>query len=215
MTQDLIKRQVAKLFWLLVFWCPLMVRADEGATVRVLSYNIHHAEGMDGRLDLERIANVIQESKPDIVALQEVDRNTERTGNLDQAAQIAERTNMNFAFGANIELQGGQYGNAVLSRWPIVKHENRSLPRMNHGEQRGAIDALIESPHGMIRILATHLDHRTDPSERMESIKQIDFVMFRPADAWQTVETKVLDESIASDHRPILSVLKLVQAAGQ
>lgn len=267
--------------------------AAESNQVHVLSYNIHHAEGVDGKLDLERIAKVISEASPDIVALQEVDRNVQRSGNVDQAQELAKLTKMYFVFGANIELQGGHYGNAVLSRWPIIQHQNHLLPRLNDGEQRGVIDAVIASPQGIVRFLATHLDHRTDPAERLASIKllalhdemdsdleetpsvvdlvkdpvgegsltrstslhassmptllagdlnasweseviqsalanwsvpqshplptipvdtpkrQIDYILYRPADVWRAIETKVLSESIASDHRPILASFEL------
>lgn len=155
----------------LVFLSSTETWADQPGRVRVLSYNIHHAEGVDGKLDLERIAKVIRDAKPDLVALQEVDRNTKRTNNVDQAQQLAELTGMHYVFGPNIDLQGGQYGNAVLSRWPIVQHQNHLLPCLNNGEQRGVIDTLIKLPHGPIRLLATHLDHRSDNAERMASIK--------------------------------------------
>ena len=56
--------------------------------LRVLSYNIHHGEGVDRKLDLPRIASVIKSVKPDLVALQEVDQGTERTNKIDQAAEL-------------------------------------------------------------------------------------------------------------------------------
>jgi endonuclease/exonuclease/phosphatase family metal-dependent hydrolase len=236
----------------------------ETDVLRVLSYNIHHGEGVDGKLDLRRIAEVIRSARPDVVALQEVDRRVERSGGVDQAAELAERTGMNVVFGGNISLQGGHYGNAILSRFPIRRHENRLLPNLNQGEQRGVIDAEIELPgwSSRLRFLATHLDHRRDPAERIASAKainewvadaprqltllagdlnavvgseplkvlerrwshttdpplptipvdrpqrQIDYILFRPAERWEVVDVRVLDEAVASDHRPILAVLR-------
>lgn len=147
--------------------------ADEPTQLRVLSYNIHHGEGVDRRLDLERIAKVILSAKPDVVALQEVDQNVKRTGSVDQPVELARLTEMNVIFGANIELQGGHYGNAVLSRFPISRHENHLLPNIDNGEQRGFIEAEIQVPQAdqTIRLLATHLDHRADERERLESAK--------------------------------------------
>src|SRR5688572_12746619 len=78
--------------------------------LRVLTYNIHHAEGTDGKLDLARIARVIHEQQPDLVALQEVDVKTRRTGGVDQAAELAKLTGMHVAFGKGIDFQGGEYG---------------------------------------------------------------------------------------------------------
>ena len=78
----------------------------EERTLRVLTYNIHHGAGVDGKLDLKRIASVITGSKADIVALQEVDRNTARAGKVDQVAELARLTKMNALFGPNIKSLG-------------------------------------------------------------------------------------------------------------
>ena len=85
------------------------------ATIRVLTYNIHHAEGTDGKIDPNRIADVIRAENPDVVCLQEVDRNMTRTGGMDMPALLAARLGMNVAFGPNLEIQGGHYGNATLT----------------------------------------------------------------------------------------------------
>jgi endonuclease/exonuclease/phosphatase family metal-dependent hydrolase len=146
---------------------------EEAEEISVMSYNIHHGEGIDGRLDLARIAEVIRSVSPDIVALQEVDRNVKRTGNVDQLAELARLTGMKSAFGANIELQGGEYGNAVLSRFPFVRSENRRLPNFNDGEQRGVlvVDVNVPGWERPLRVLATHFDHRRDERERIASAK--------------------------------------------
>ncbi len=153
----------------------------EPTRLRFLSYNIHHAEGVDRKLDVERIAGVILSVNPDIVALQEVDQNVERTGNVDQPAELARLTEMNVVFGANIELQGGHYGNAVLSRFPITRHKNHLLPNVDASEQRGVIEAEITLPKSnhSIRLLATHLDYRADERERLASAKFINELIAR------------------------------------
>lgn len=231
----------------------------------VMSYNIHHGEGVDGKLDLQRIANVILQSQPDLVALQEVDRNVLRSGNVDQPAELARMTNMYVAFGGNIELQGGQYGNAILSRHRIISQSNTLLPNVNAGEQRGVLAVEIELPDGRERLefLSTHLDHRADDQQRIASAKlinqqfglpstrprlmagdfndgpqsqtlrelatkwrvtstqplptipvatptqQIDFVLVSASEAWHVIDTKVIDEPVASDHRPLLAIVEL------
>jgi endonuclease/exonuclease/phosphatase family metal-dependent hydrolase len=78
-----ISLQLAVLFVAITIWTESASSA-EPVRLRVLSYNIHHAEGVDRKLDVERIAAVIQSVKPDLVALQEVDRNVKRTGGVDQ-----------------------------------------------------------------------------------------------------------------------------------
>ncbi len=249
----------------------LVVLADPPPTnvaalrLGVMSYNIHHGEGVDGKLDLQRIANVILQSQSDLVALQEVDRNVLRSGNVDQPAELARMTHMHVAFGGNIELQGGHYGNAILSRHKIISQSNTLLPNVNGGEQRGALSVEIELPDGRERLefLSTHLDHRADDQQRIASAKlinqqfglpstrprlmagdfndgpqsqtllelaknwrvtnaqplptipvttptrQIDFVLVGATDAWQVIDTKVIDEPVASDHRPILAIVEL------
>jgi endonuclease/exonuclease/phosphatase family metal-dependent hydrolase len=240
---------------------------EGAARLRVLTYNIHHGEGTDGTLDLERIARVIRAAEPDLVALQEVDQNVARTGSVDQPAELARLTKMHVAFGANIPLQGGKYGNAVLSRHPIAKHKNVLLPCLDEGEQRGVIVAEIDLRGGNepLLFLATHLDSRPPEAERLASARtineliakhgdrpalllgdlnavpesetlrefgrewrrsndaprltspagdprrQIDYVLVRPAWAWRVIETRVIEEPVASDHRPIASTLELIR----
>lgn len=170
-----------KFFDLRAIWIVLLLavgsigRAVEPVRLRVICYNVHHAEGMDRRLDVERIAKVIQSVQPDLVALQEVDRKVKRTQGIDQPAQLAELTGMQVVFGANIDLQGGHYGNAVLSRFPILRHQNHLLPNVDGSEQRGVLETEIQVPGAKepLLFLATHLDFRPDPRERLASAKVI------------------------------------------
>lgn len=232
--------------------------------VRVQSYNIHYGAGQDYIVDLPRIARVIASAEPDVVALQEVDSNVRRSELLDEPAELARLTGMQFVFGHNIAHQGGLYGNAVLSRWPIMASENHRLPRCYMSEQRGLLEVTVQPPSEAppITIFATHLDYRPVSHERLLSArlinqlvvargvpallvgdlnatpdsatlkelgkhwrranervaptfpattpeKQIDYVMIYPHNQWHVVETHVLDESVASDHRPLLAVLEL------
>ncbi len=149
--------------------------ADEPVRVRVLSYNIHHGEGTDGRLDLERIAEVIRSAEPDVVALQEVDRGVARTGGLDEPTILARLTGMTALFERNIPYQGGEYGNAVLSRLPVRGHRNVFLPALTEGEQRGVLVVDLTAPDGRapLRVLATHLDFHPPDDERMASAELI------------------------------------------
>ncbi len=128
----------------------------------VLTYNIHHGEGTDGKFDLERIAGVIKKASPDIVSLQEVDRKTARSKGVDQAQELARLTGMNLAFGRAIDYQGGQYGNAVLTRFVIEKAATYPLPAP---EPRAllAVECSLSSrgsPEDVFTFMATHLDGR-------------------------------------------------------
>jgi endonuclease/exonuclease/phosphatase family metal-dependent hydrolase len=151
--------------------------------LRILTYNIHHGEGGDGRLDLERIAGVIRSVAPDVVALQEVDRDVPRSERVDQAARLAELTGMTAVRGENIELDGGGYGNAVLTRWPVRSEQNHALPNVDRGEQRGVLDVDLAWPDGSgsVRFLATHFDHRPAEQERLASASKVnELVSTRP-----------------------------------
>ena len=72
-----------------------------------MTFNIHHGEGLDGKVDLDRISKVILEANADAVALQEVDRNTRRAGGVDMVQELGKRTDMHVAFGSNLDFQGG------------------------------------------------------------------------------------------------------------
>ncbi|QDT14762.1 hypothetical protein CA12_08410 [Alienimonas californiensis] len=134
---------------------------DGGREIRVLTYNIHHGEGADGRIDLERIAGVILATEADVVLLQEVDVKTQRADGVDQAKELARLTRMHSAFGANLPYSGGQYGNAILSRHPILRSENHALPA-GGSEPRGVLVAQVNVPGcGVCRVLSTHWDHRS------------------------------------------------------
>ncbi len=147
---------------------------DGPVTVRVLSYNIHHGEGMDGQVDLERIARVIRETEADLVALQEVDRGVRRTDRVDQPARLAELTGMRAIFERNIIYQGGDYGNAVLSRLPVERHQNHYLPQSQPDEQRGALEVHVRAGGHKLVFFATHLDYRENDGERMLSIEMFE-----------------------------------------
>ena len=169
-------------------------------------------------------------------------------------------------FERNIVFQGGDYGNAVLTRLPVTTWRNVHVPSHYVGEQRGALVLELTGPDAgktPIRFMATHIDYRPDDAERMDSVRkleevarehpdmptllvgdlnsmpddrvitafeenwtrtdssplltfpadkpvrQIDYVLVRPRNRWKVVETQVLDEPVASDHRPLLVVLEL------
>jgi endonuclease/exonuclease/phosphatase family metal-dependent hydrolase len=166
--------------------------AVEPNRLRVLSYNIHHGEGVDGRLDLRRIAKVIQSAKPDLVALQEVDRLVARSGEGDQPADLALLTKMHVAFGGNIRLGDGDYGNAVLSRFPIDTARNHRLPNVDAGEQRGVLAVRIKwpGPGSSLDFLATHFDHRRDERERIASAEAINELAGKLGESAKTADPK-------------------------
>lgn len=141
--------------------------------IRVMTYNIHHGEGTDGKVDLERIAEVIRQQRADIITLQEVDRGVARTARRDLVAELAALTGMNYAFGKNLDYQGGDYGNAVLTRFPIVKQQNLHYKMLRPGEQRGLLQVVLKLGGRQFLLLNTHLDYRRDDAERLSNLDEI------------------------------------------
>lgn len=87
-----------------------------GDTLRLMSYNIRNGRGMDDVMDLGRVAEAIREARPDVVAVQEVDSATERSGRVDVSRWLGERVSLYHTYAPAIEFEGGKYGVAVLSR---------------------------------------------------------------------------------------------------
>jgi endonuclease/exonuclease/phosphatase family metal-dependent hydrolase len=130
-------------------------------TLRVVAYNIHHGEGMDSVVALERIAALIRDKAADIVALQEVDSMTTRTGGVNQAAELARLTGLHGVFGSFMPYQGGAYGMALLARWPFEGVRNVRLP--DGAEPRTALSAVVTLPGTgqTVRVVGIHF-YRTD-----------------------------------------------------
>lgn len=124
----------------------------------IMTYNIHSGVGADLKLDLDRIADLIRDQAADIVGLCEVDQGTRRSGRVDQARYIAERLGYYYAYGPNFMYDGGAFGNAVLSRYPIVSSTNHPLPNIHFNEPRGLLEAQIDTGGGILNVFVTHLD---------------------------------------------------------
>jgi len=244
----------------------LSAGAAEPLRVRVLTYNIHHGEGTDGKIDLTRIAALIKRLAPDLVALQEVDKATTRSQGVDQAAELGRLTGLHAAFGKAMDFAGGQYGEAILSRYPLTEVQVHDLPFTEGCEPRCALAARVQlgkvGPE--IVFASTHLEHakaslRLCQAQKLNPVlaakntlptilagdfndvpgspaikvlqphwtdatagqpeptwpsgqprTKIDYVFFRPADGWHVVEKQVVNESVTSDHRPLLVVLACV-----
>lgn len=101
---------------------------NDGLQVKILSYNIRNARGMDEVTDFDRVAGVIERINADCVALQELDSATERSGGVVVLDELAKRTGMYAVYNASIEYQGGKYGIGVLTRDKPQRFEAISLP---------------------------------------------------------------------------------------
>ena len=111
--------------------------------IRVLSYNIHRAIGVDRLFRPERIARIINHHQADIVLLQEVDVGVPRSRNLHLAQEMAEAAGYHhFTTGLNVRLFKGKYGNATLSKFPIISSSNINLT-VGKRKARGCLHSTI------------------------------------------------------------------------
>lgn len=145
-------------------------------TIRVMSYNIHVGVGMDKKLDLQRIADVIIKQKPDLVGLQEVDRGVKRTEGKDEIAELAAMTRMDYAFAHNLDYQGGQYGVAILSRSLLKNVEHRMFENKREAERRGLLRAEVEVDGKIVNFVTTHLDYQYTDGRVFETEQMLKFL---------------------------------------
>jgi endonuclease/exonuclease/phosphatase family metal-dependent hydrolase len=146
----------------------------------VLTYNIHSGVGLDGVLDLGRVAEVIGASGADLVALQEVDRHRRAQSRFeDQPGALAGRLGLHLAYAANLDdaparpgAPRAQYGTALLSRLPLAGVANTLLPCFPGSEQRGLLEASLAVGDTTLRVLGTHLQWDTE-AERTRQAEAI------------------------------------------
>ena len=106
----------------------MLAQTKAPETITMLTYNIRHGAGMDNAMNLERQAAIIKACEADVVALQEVDSVTNRSGMIDEAAYLAQENEMVGTFGRAIDFDGGKYGVAVLSKEKPLSVKNIPLP---------------------------------------------------------------------------------------
>ena len=164
----------------LVAACSTARVSSGDKTARVLVYNMHAGKDAKGVDNLERIAALVDSLDADIVLLQEVDRNTTRSGRVDQPATLARLTGLHAAFGNSLDFQGGEYGIAILSRWPIASDTTIRLPvvppQARSGgsyEPRAALRVIINAPGGPLAVVNTHLDPTGDDHWRRQEIRTV------------------------------------------
>jgi endonuclease/exonuclease/phosphatase family metal-dependent hydrolase len=130
--------------------------------IKVLTYNIHRAIGVDRRFRPGRVVEIIRHHEPDLALLQEVDDGAPRSKELDLARELAERLDYpHFAVGHNVSLRKGRYGNATLSRYPIARERNIDLSidaRKRRGCQHTTVklEAVSGHPH-VLEVFNLHL----------------------------------------------------------
>lgn len=137
---------------------------DVTNTITVMSYNVKYCSPYNSSTpDVDAVAEIIKQAKPDIVFLQELDRNTTRSGKIDQLAQLSGKTNMPYTYyGKAIDYQGGESGVGILSRYSLSDPQTFRLPRVELGDTyvsyRILVRANITVNEKKITIAGTHLE---------------------------------------------------------
>jgi len=239
---------------------------DSTRVVRILTYNILQGETLTGDFDLDRIAAVITQADPDLVALQEVDFRTKRARDMDLVSELGQRTGLVPLFGRAMSFDGGEYGEGILSRYSFIATRNHPLPAQEGKEPRAALEVQVLLPGGdTLSFIGTHLDHTRDETDRImqvsklndlftqrdmptilsgdlnarpessamailfeewteactdlsptfpskQATRKIDYVLYRPLNRWRVLESRVICDTVASDHCAQLSVLELLPA---
>lgn len=186
------KVAIMVLFLAFLFLQPASYSAEgnsgKSVKLRVMSYNIHYGHNMYNQYDLEAIANVIRESNADIIGLQEVDVHWgDRSHYENEVKILAETLNMHYFFApiynlpSNLEGQPNrQFGVAILSKYPILKAENRHITRLSTQSANplpellpGFAETLINVKGIKVNVYSTHLDYRPDPKIRKMQIEDM------------------------------------------
>ncbi|MEO6339045.1 MAG: endonuclease/exonuclease/phosphatase family protein [Caulobacteraceae bacterium] len=131
-----------------------------GRPMRIMTYNVHGCVGVDRKLDVGRVAAVIAQCKPDVVALQELDVGRARSGGVDQAHAIASRLGMTFHFNSAMNVAEEKYGDAILTSLPMRLVRSGGLPkvaRIRGLEPRGAVWVAIDAGDVELQVINTHL----------------------------------------------------------
>ena len=150
----------------------------KGQSLRVMTYNIYGARATSpaNAADLDAIAEVIRRQNPDFVTLNEVDVFTDRTGkDVHQARDLAEKLGMEWHFSKAIDRDGGEYGDAVLSKYPILEKRSYRLPcaAEQPGEDRSLCVIRVQIDGKDLYVASTHLDHLSGDASRLVQAAEI------------------------------------------
>ena len=153
----------------------------KGPSLKIMSYNIHHANppSLPGVINTDTIGALISKYRPDLVALQEVDVNTSRSGkSLDEAKAIADKAGLYYRFAKAIDYAGGEYGVAILSRYSFDSFVVRKLPSATaKAEARVLAVGFFHVGKTHFIFACTHLDAEGGNASRLMQIHVIDTIL--------------------------------------
>lgn len=138
----------------------------------ILTYNIHHANppSRTDFIDIDAIVKVIKDADPDLVGLQEMDKFTTRSGNIDQTKVIAEKTGMHYQFFKAINYGGGEYGIAILSKQPFKNVKQLMLPKAKESHETRTMGYMdVELGSGQkVTFACTHLSVESEDGRELQ-----------------------------------------------
>jgi endonuclease/exonuclease/phosphatase family metal-dependent hydrolase len=146
--------------------------------IKVVTYNIRSCEGMDGQVDLPRVALVLKSFDADIIALQEVEMGRPRTLLVKQANALARILDMGCVYGEAEKCKPGSFGNAILSKYPIKGYINHQLPA--HNPQRALLEVYLDVDGQLIRFFNTHMELNRDL--RLKQIREFIVPLIQSSD---------------------------------
>lgn len=159
---------------LLILFSALTLPAQDTLNIRVLTYNIYHGATMKGDFNQDTIANRIAFHQPDLVALQEVDRLTNRAHKMDLVTELGYRTKLAPLFGRAMYYDSGEYGEGILSRFSYCQTTNLPLPHLPDHEPRAAVEVLVRLPGGdTIAFVGTHFEHTRNAPDRVTQARTL------------------------------------------
>lgn len=169
--------------WLL-WWGSLCIASctpQKENTLCMMTYNIHNAIGMDEKVDIARVAEVIRQSASDVVAVQEVDSVTERSGKIDLLKELGAQTGMYSLFAPAIEFQGGKYGIGMLSK--TAPKSWKQIPLPGREEARTLLLAEFEEYYfACVHLSLTAEDRETSARLIREVLPETDKPVFLAGD---------------------------------
>ena len=251
-----------KHFYLLLCMLAMATSAHSQDYLKLMSYNIRNTKGMDNVRNVQRIANVINNEAPDVVAVQELDSMTTRSNQTYVLAEVAERTQMHASYAPAISFQGGKYGIGILSKkkplniqtFPLPGREEKrmlmvaefkdyffacthlSLTEEDRLASLEIIKNSVRTSHKPF-FLAGDLNDKPESEfikalqkdfQILTNVKQATFPAPEPTetidyiavwkqqtDDFATISTQVVEEPLASDHRPITVTLRMGKKANE
>ena len=227
------KALLKPIVWVCLFF--FAYQSTYAQALKIMSYNCRMSGQMTG-YSVKEYAVFIRKYNPDVVMLQEIDYNTKRNKNQDFTTQLAAELGLFSVFGKAMDTGGGEYGVAILSKYPFVYINNNTFEGIDGAkEPRTLLYVDIQEPgtSDVIRIGTTHLDHSTDliRSAMAEQINErigtgdtptftypadqptikIDYIFGLPQNKWKVKSFKVLSNPEVSDHRALFAEVEFVK----